>query len=261
MFVTLSVSAIGTKKNFFSKPPFHKNPFLKKKVDMIEKCKAVIFDMDGLMLDTESIVKKAIQTAGEELHSHFSDDLCFRMIGLNAKSVQQLLYEELGNDFPLQDFYLRVQEHSTRIVRVQGIAKKTGLQELLHWLEILSFRKAVGTSSSRKGTTEKLQKTQLLHHFNIIVCGDEVEAGKPAPDIFLKAAQLLEVMPQECIVLEDSAAGIRAASTAEMFPIMVPDLKPPSPEIIALTHQIFPSLHEVKDYLAQTLDLAAFNSR
>ena len=205
------------------------------------------------MLDTESIIKEAIQLAGEELGVSFSDAFCFEMIGLNAHSVRQFLLETLGRDFLLQEFYQAVQRHSTRITARQGIAKKTGLTELLQWLEAIAFPKAVGTSSSRQSALEKLQKTQLLPHFPIMVCGDEVPQGKPAPDIFLKVAEYLNVHPKECLVLEDSEAGVRAARAAGMWPIMVPDLKPPSPQIEALAYQIFPSLHEVKTYLSQTI--------
>lgn len=212
--------------------------------------------MDGLMLDTESIVKEAIQLAGDELGLRFSDPLCFQMIGLNAHSVRLFLQETFGNDFPLQEFYQHVRRHSMRITDQRGIAKKTGLMELLHWLEAIALPKALGTSSSRESALEKLQKAQILNHFPIMVCGDEVQKGKPAPDIFLKAATQLQVAPQDCVVLEDSEAGIRAASAAGMWPIMVPDLQAPSPQMERLAYEIFPSLHEVKAHLAEKIHWA-----
>ncbi len=220
---------------------------------MIENCNAIIFDMDGLMIDSEKIVIEAIRCAGEAMGFPFSDALCFHMIGRNSKMVKHALFEAFGQEFPLKEFFLEVRENSTRLTEKNGIAQKAGLKELIYFLEEFKIPKAVGTASSRKSTLEKLSRTHLIQHFEIIVCGDEVEQSKPAPDIYLKAAQQLKRKPTECLVLEDSEPGIQAANAAGMLSLMVPDLHPPSEAILPLIHQIFPTLHEVKDYLAQKL--------
>ncbi|MBF0278336.1 MAG: HAD family phosphatase [SAR324 cluster bacterium] len=220
---------------------------------MIEDCKAVIFDMDGLMIDSESIVIRAIQCAGETMGLQISEELCFHMIGRSSKLVKESLYAEFGDDFPLKEFFLQVQKNATRFVEKNGIALKTGLKELIRTLEDAAVLKAVGTSSSRKNTELKLKKTRLYEHFNTVVCGDEVDHSKPAPDIYLKVARQLKLEPRECVVLEDSEPGIQAASAAGMIPIMVPDLHSPSEKLLPLIHQVFPTLHEVKIYLSKNM--------
>jgi beta-phosphoglucomutase-like phosphatase (HAD superfamily) len=105
----------------------------------------------------------------------------------------------------------------------------------------------VATSTGREEACDRLRVADLFHCFDAIVGGDEVVRGKPAPDLFLLAAQRLKITPAECIVLEDSEAGIRAARAAGMTPILVPDLKPPSDEVQALAYRMYPSLHEARD--------------
>jgi HAD superfamily hydrolase (TIGR01509 family) len=124
---------------------------------------------------------------------------------------------------------------------------------LVDFLKEKSISFAVATSTARKLTIPKLQLTNLLSTFNIIIAGDEIENGKPAPDIFLAAARALNVAAEKCVVLEDSSYGIRAAHAAKMIPIMVPDLAQPTDEIRALTHAVVPSLHEAREVISQLL--------
>ncbi len=139
------------------------------------------------------------------------------------------------------------------IVAREGIVRKPGLAELLEWLESRSIPKAVATSTRRSRAEAKLRETSLLHRFDAIVAGDEVARGKPEPDIFLRAADLLATAPTRCMVLEDSEPGVLAALAGGMVPVMVPDLLPPSPALLAYEVTVMRSLHDV---LAQLCALA-----
>ena len=204
---------------------------------------AVIFDMDGLMLDTESIARLAMQKAGEEL-GHPIDDAVFRsFIGRTTADTEARMRELYGSDFSTSHFWERTDWHWNEHVAREGIAHKVGLKELMTYLEGRGLRKAIATSSRRPDALRKLGP--LVERFEVLVTGDEVTRGKPAPDIFLLAAQRLGVNPGKCLVLEDSHAGLQAAKAAGMHAIMVPDLLPPPADVV----QVCASLHEVQKWL------------
>ena len=88
-----------------------------------------------------------------------------------------------------------------------------------------------------------------------MIAGDQIQKGKPAPDIFLAAAAQLGVLPEGCLVLEDSDTGIQAAYDAGMTPVMIPDMKPPSKKSLAFAHRIFGELGEFHNYFRKSLEL------
>ncbi|MBV8470365.1 MAG: HAD family hydrolase, partial [Burkholderiaceae bacterium] len=131
------------------------------------------------------------------------------------------------------------------IVAREGLVVKPGLRELLDWLDAHAIPRAVATSTRRSRALAKLERAGLWPRIQALVGGDEIARGKPAPDIFLRAAELLGVSTPSCIVLEDSEPGITAALAAGMTPIMVPDLHAPSPSLLARNVLVLSSLHEV----------------
>ncbi len=212
---------------------------------MMNAFKAVIFDMDGLMLDTETISQLAWQTAGRELSVDIPTSLSLQMIGLASKDIKALFRSRMGDEFPVESFINNANIHYHRLLREKPIPVKTGLIDLLDYLENQGIPKGVATSTSRDLAELKLESADLSGRFDCIVTGDEVDNGKPAPDIFLRTAQMLGVNPDECLVLEDSAMGIRGASAAGMKVIMIPDLIQPSYELRSLAYGVFDSLKEV----------------
>ena len=215
---------------------------------------AVIFDMDGLMLDSEIIFKAAWQRAGAELGYSLSDALYGTLVGRSNKEVEVIFCQTYGDDFPVLRFRQLWGEFWHQQVQMTGVALKPGLLELLDFLEQHQIPKAVGTSSEWKEAELSLKVAGIFHRFETIVTVDQAGAGKPAPDIFLMALDRLGVAPQACLVFEDSNAGVKAAHTAGIPVVMVPDLQTPSAESKAIAARIFPSLHEAVALLQQAVE-------
>jgi HAD superfamily hydrolase (TIGR01509 family) len=205
--------------------------------------RAVIFDMDGLMLDTEAIARIAWKNSTEDLGFRLSDEHFVSLIGRTAADSDAMMQKLFGPTFSVPDLRERITYHWNEHVAIHGIARKPGLIELLDYLDTLPIRKAVATSTRRAHAIPNLG--DLYPRFDVLATGDEVKNGKPAPDIFLLAASRLDVKPADCLVLEDSLPGVKGATAAGMKVIMVPDLVAPTPEII---HHL-PSLHAVLAWL------------
>jgi len=211
---------------------------------------AVILDMDGLMLDTEPLAARAWTDAAALIGVEFDHAVTALLIGRNFPDCTALIRAHHGDGYPVDALMRAWHGAYDAIVEREGIALKPGLTDLLAWLEAASIPKAVATSTRRSRAQAKLVHTGLFERFAALVGGDEIARGKPAPDIYVEAAARLGVAPQDCVALEDSEPGIRAALAAGMMPIMVPDLAPPSPALLAHAPLVLASLFEVRAHLA-----------
>ena len=217
---------------------------------MIERWpEAVIFDMDGLMLDTEGPALRAWESAARAFGREFDLELCRQMIGRNFGDCVALIRARHGSDYPVDQLTSAWVADYDAIVAAEGISLKPGLDDILDLLDERGIATAVATSTRRERARVKLDRVGLLHRFAALVGGDEVARGKPAPDIFIAAAERLGVAARECIVLEDSEPGIIAAAAAGMTPVMVPDLHPPSAELLLLAPLVVSSLSDVAAHL------------
>ncbi|MEM7254264.1 MAG: HAD family phosphatase [Pseudomonadota bacterium] len=204
---------------------------------------AVIFDLDGLLIDSERMVKEAFEATVAELGATVPDGLFQSLIGRNAADSRVLLVEALGADFPHEACREGMSARYEAALGREGMPIKPGAEALLGFLRGETIPVAIATSSASARARYKLELAGLHEWFPTIVGGDEVARGKPEPDIFLKAAQTLQVVPEQCVVFEDSYAGVRAAAAASMVSIMVPDQLPPTDEMRALTLAIVDDLH------------------
>lgn len=218
-----------------------------------QKILAVIFDMDGLMIDSERMARRAWRRALAD-HGYALDNALYReLIGRNVRDSRKILRRALGSGFPLEACEQRANKIYRHLSETEDLPIKPGLMELLEFLEDRSVKKAVATSTDGRWAIPKLEKTNLVHRFDTVVTGDRIENGKPRPDIFLAAARDLQVPPGHCLVLEDSPNGIRAAHVAGMVPIMVPDLISPTDEIRDLAFSVASSLSEAKRTISRCI--------
>ena len=214
--------------------------------------KAVIFDLDGLLIDSEIISYKIYK----EMLSEFGHDFSIEEYAQNysgkteVKNVTNLI-DTYSLPFTIETGLIKVLKIEDKFIE-QGIDLKTGAKELLKYLKDKGFKTAIASSSTKDRALTILKKHNFIEYFNDFVFGDEVEKGKPNPDIFLKACDKLLEKPEECLVLEDSEAGIQAAHSANVPVICIPDMKVPSEYYLDMTKVVLNSLEEVISYLKKS---------
>ena len=207
---------------------------------------AIVFDMDGVLLDTETLYKEAMERACRDLGVTMTPELHFAQIGIPAEIGEQMMIDAFGPEFPLRDYNARV--HASMLERLRhNVPVKDGALELLRELRRRNIPVAVATSTSSPTAPERLARAGLLDFLGALVTRSDVTHGKPHPEPFLTAAARLKVSPADCLAIEDSYNGIRAAHAAGMRPIMIPDLLPPHDDVTPLCHSIFHSLDHFRD--------------
>lgn len=210
---------------------------------------AIIFDMDGVLFDTERVSFECWDEVGRTMGLGDLREGVKGCVGLNANDAKILMSDLYGEEFPFEEFHSTVHALMKRRFLEEGIPLKEGVIEILDYLSENGYIVGLATSTGRKSVMEHLEETGLTHYFKTIVTGDMVEHSKPMPDIYLKACEELGVTPFHAIAIEDSPNGIRSAYRAGMKPVMVPDLIEPTPEIEAMLYGKFYSLLDVLDYL------------
>jgi len=210
--------------------------------------RAVVFDMDGLLFDTEVLYQEAGILAAAEGGHQLTPELLSQTIGMTWGLSRTLLLGHLGSDFPVDEFQAAWVRHFWVIADTR-LALKPGALELLDTLDQLGLPRAIATSSSPTTVDRHLQVHGLGARFDAIVAHGDYENGKPKPDPFLRAAERLRVEPLLCLALEDSHNGVRSASAAGMMTVMVPDMVPPTDEIRGLCTLVALDLFEVRDLI------------
>lgn len=205
---------------------------------------AIIFDMDGLMFDTETLSVKGWHAAGQAQGVDITEAMVFQVFGLNPKSLGQFWTSQFGASFDHDKAMAGRIAYMKNDVQKNGVPIKPGLLELLSYLNEEGYPFAVASSSQKPMIHYYLALAGIDEYFKYIVGGDDVKKGKPAPDIFLKAATLMGVAPADCMVFEDSENGILAAHHAGMKPVMVPDKIKPSQDTKNLLYAELVSLGE-----------------
>lgn len=211
--------------------------------------RAILFDMDGVLFDTERLYMEADRQTAAEMGRHIPEALLHSLCGAGPKLVRRLTLEHFGQDFDFDSYMAGALAKMAQWADEGRVEKKPGLDGLLRFLDEKGLPRAVATSSGTATAMKMLKITGVFPRMDAVVTGSMIENGKPAPDIFLAAARELGIPPTQCAVVEDSFLGVRAARDAGCLVVMVPDVLQPTPEIRTLCDAVLPSLAELPAFL------------
>ena len=216
--------------------------------------KNIVFDMDGVLFDSERIYYRAWLEAGRKRSMPDVDTCVTHCVGRNGNDTRAYLRGIYGQDFPVDSLIEEIRSEFTNIVDAEGLPIKIGVHALLDWLTATGWNIALATSSGKNGTARNLSVSGLARYFSIIITGDMIQNGKPSPDIYLLACKKLGARPEESFAVEDSPNGVLSAHAAGLKVLLVPDILEPGEEIKALAFKTYPTLTEVKTYLESVIN-------
>lgn len=213
--------------------------------------KAIVFDMDGVLFDTEVLCMKSWVAAAEANGLPDMEKIFPKCIGCNANDSKRFVLEAYGEDFDYAGFREQASQWFWEYIRENGLPVKTGVKELLEWLKSEGWIIGLASSTKRSTVSHHLEQAGIREYFSAVVTGDMVEHSKPLPDIYVLACRELGAEPAETYAVEDSPNGIRSAHAAGMLPLMVPDMVAPDEEMRTLSTAVFQDLTEVLDYFTE----------
>ncbi|KJF99265.1 CbbY [Photobacterium leiognathi] len=215
------------------------------------KFSAFVFDMDGLLLDTERLCMNVFKQTCQDFNLPYLETAYLNIIGRNEAGVKEILCTSYGDAMDYPVFRQQWKQTYLNIVENQAIPVKDGVIELLQWLQQQHVPMVVATSTNKQLALKKLELAGLNSFFSTVTAGDEVSKGKPDPEIYLLTAKRLNVKPEQCLAFEDSNNGITAAIAANMQAFQIIDLVEPSDEVKTFGHHILSSMHEALALLKQ----------
>lgn len=211
----------------------------------IRQFKAFVFDMDGLIFDSERIVKRSWNISGQEMGLGNVGEHIYNTLGMNRVSRKKYYEENIRKDFPFDEFSALTRKKFFSIVEKEGLPMKPGVIEILTYGKENGIKLALATSSSRDYAMKCLRNAEIDIFFDGVVCGDMVTHSKPDPEIYLKACEVIGVKPEEAVAFEDAPAGIRSAYHAGMKVVMVPDLVQPKEDIKSMLWKKWETLEDI----------------
>ncbi len=209
------------------------------------KIKGVIFDLDGLILDTEKLYQRFWRKAAADLGYNMSQDTALALRSLDKNLARELLRADFGDDFDFDGVKQRRIDLMNIYVSENGISAKPGVRELTDFLAKKGLKTAIATASNYRRTDDYLTRAGVRSCFDTIVCACDLPHGKPFPDVYLYACEKLDLAPEECVALEDSPNGVKSAHAAGMTVICVPDKGEIEQEIVPLVYTYVDSLNDV----------------
>jgi len=207
--------------------------------------------MDGTLLDTEAVHRRAMAQAGSILGHHVTDEVLLAMVGIHREENSRMLAAHFGPHFPLEQFYAESDALFEAALEA-GIALRPGTELVLEHIARANIPMAVATSTHAPFAQQRLAAAGIRDYFDVVVTRDDVVRPKPDPEPYLRAAALLGVNPGEAIAVEDSHVGVRSATAAGIATVMVPDLLPPTEELTLAVAHVLPSLADLAELLRET---------
>lgn len=219
----------------------------------MNKIKAVLFDMDGVIFDTEREYLQEWNKIFEKYGYEMKKEIYVSVMGRGRKKVKEIFRENFGDDLPIEEMYIEKDKMLKEAIENNKVPLKQGALELLEFLKKNGYKTALATSAKKDRVKSQVTHAKINNLFDAIVCADDIVNSKPDPEIFLKAAEKVNIKPENCIVIEDSEAGIRAAFNAGMIAFHVKDLKEADESIIKYCDKNFENLIEIKKYIENML--------
>lgn len=213
--------------------------------------KGFVFDMDGLVFNSERIVQRSWEKAGREIGIEHMGRYILETIGFNKKRTSRFFEETFGKDFPEETFNALTRKYFYEIVEQEGMEVKPGAGELIRYGKAHGMRLAVATSSGAEYAQKLFRDAGLYGYFDGFVFGTMVTHSKPHPEIYRKACEVIGFAPSDCMAFEDAPAGVCAASAAGLRVVMVPDLVQPDEEIRKLAFRVCRSLGDMIPYFEE----------
>lgn len=211
--------------------------------------KYVIFDMDGVLFDTEGLTMQSWVETAARYGMEGADEVFKRCIGTNEITTIEIFIEAYGDKYPMRQIKDEQEVLYQKNLRLNGPIKKPYSNYILEYLTTHGYEIALASSTYYNDVMYEIKATGFDKYFKHVIGGDMVSNAKPDPEIFLKAAALLGCKPEEAFIIEDSYNGIRAAHEAGGHPIMVPDMLPPTDEMKELAESIEPDLKAALEYI------------
>jgi len=217
----------------------------------MDNFKAVVFDMDGVITDTEKLYRRFQLEEGRSrgITDEEMEKVCLAIAGGNKYANKPRFEAIVGRGIDYFEYREKMMARMDAHIREHGVELKPGVKEVLAYLKDKGIKIGLATSTVRERATGYLVDHQIYEYFDKLIFGDMVENGKPAPDIFLKACQELGVAPKETIAVEDSINGIKSASAAGTYPVMVVDLIEPNEEVLPLAKEIYRIITDIKELI------------
>lgn len=214
---------------------------------------AVVFDMDGILFDTERLCRDCWIALSKEFEIPNMEEVYALCIGVNVQTTRQIVYDNYGKDFPFEEYDRRTSAMYNEYIAEHGVPVKEGVRETLEALAKAGAKIAVASSTRREKVLRLLASAGIDRYFTAVVGGDTVKHSKPDPEIFLTACKALSVAPEEAIAVEDSHNGIRAAHAAGMLAVMVPDLLPVTEEMRKLSAYVAADMNDACGWMLRKL--------
>ncbi len=215
--------------------------------------KGAVFDMDGLMFDSERLVYETWQMMMDELGFDYNLEIFKNTIGLRTDMAESYYNSLYGDSFCYKPLKQKSREIFLSRISQEGVPVKKGLTEMLEFLKSNGLKIAVATSTSAQTAHKIIKMAGVYNYFNAFVCGDDVKNGKPHPEVFLTAAEKLLLLPTECVAFEDSINGIKSAHSAKMTTVMVPDYLQPTQEIIPMIDLLCGDLSQAIEFIRNNI--------